>query len=228
MTERVYNLTTPDGPDPTNPHSIDWATRQARAVIDFVIGTDGLPMNPGPVRDLPAGRGDMWHWGEAVAVDAIVTAHPATPAQGFGDDDTGRPFTGRWLLMIERGDGHGWALPGGHLDPHETPAQAAARELAEETGLVLHPRRFTPSPALVAPDPRAGRNAWVVTIPHHTRLLLDTLPTVAGGDDARAAAWLPANTHHELVDAITDHGGVVFAAHADILRHALTSQGEQS
>jgi 8-oxo-dGTP pyrophosphatase MutT (NUDIX family) len=31
----------------------------------------------------------------------------------------------------------GWLTPGGAIDPGETPAQAAARELAEETGCLL-------------------------------------------------------------------------------------------
>jgi 8-oxo-dGTP pyrophosphatase MutT (NUDIX family) len=36
--------------------------------------------------------------------------------------------------------GHGyWFTPGGGLDPGETPAEGAARELAEETGLRLTP-----------------------------------------------------------------------------------------
>ena len=35
--------------------------------------------------------------------------------------------------------GSWWFTPGGGLDPGETPAQGAARELAEETGLVVAP-----------------------------------------------------------------------------------------
>lgn len=38
--------------------------------------------------------------------------------------------------------GGGWVIPGGIIDPGETPAQAAAREVAEETGLVVNPTRL--------------------------------------------------------------------------------------
>jgi 8-oxo-dGTP pyrophosphatase MutT (NUDIX family) len=34
-------------------------------------------------------------------------------------------------------DHHWWELPGGGIDPHETPQAAAIRELAEETGIQL-------------------------------------------------------------------------------------------
>ena len=42
------------------------------------------------------------------------------------------------------GAGHWWFTPGGGLDPGEEPAQAAARELAEETGLVVEPHALGP------------------------------------------------------------------------------------
>jgi 8-oxo-dGTP pyrophosphatase MutT (NUDIX family) len=41
------------------------------------------------------------------------------------------------LLLLRQPPGAGWSLPAGLMDRGETPAQAAARELAEETGLKL-------------------------------------------------------------------------------------------
>lgn len=52
----------------------------------------------------------------------------------FSGSDPARPEHGRW-----------WFTPGGGLDPGETYAEGAARELAEETGLRL------PAPAFGAP-----------------------------------------------------------------------------
>jgi 8-oxo-dGTP pyrophosphatase MutT (NUDIX family) len=41
------------------------------------------------------------------------------------------------ILLLRQPPGAGWGLPAGLMDRGETPAQAAARELAEETGIVL-------------------------------------------------------------------------------------------
>jgi 8-oxo-dGTP pyrophosphatase MutT (NUDIX family) len=42
-------------------------------------------------------------------------------------------------VLLTRVDlpGRGWEVPGGHIDPGETPDAAAARELAEEGGLLV-------------------------------------------------------------------------------------------
>lgn len=43
---------------------------------------------------------------------------------------------GERLLLVQH-PFHGWSCPGGHIEPGETPATAAGRELCEETGLEL-------------------------------------------------------------------------------------------
>jgi 8-oxo-dGTP diphosphatase len=46
------------------------------------------------------------------------------------------------ILMGKRKGSHGagtWSFPGGHLEWNETPSQCAAREVLEETGLVVDP-----------------------------------------------------------------------------------------
>ncbi|WP_425551867.1 NUDIX hydrolase [Fodinicola feengrottensis] len=59
-----------------------------------------------------------------MAADALVTV-------------TQPPSGQRWALLVSRGDGHGWAMPGGFVDGGEASADAAVRELREETGLNL-------------------------------------------------------------------------------------------
>ncbi|GGU40797.1 NUDIX domain-containing protein [Nocardioides albus] len=191
-----------------DPHAIDWTERQARSAVPFEV-VDGLPINPRPRPDLKPGKGDLWHWGEGVCSDAIV----------FNLN----PFTEeRHLLLIKRGDGHGWALPGGGLDEGETAEGGCSRELEEETGFRLHPGVFDMLPARVVDDPRAGENAWMVTIPGIVTLINSPLPAVSGQDDADEAAWLPAGSWDELQAAIAERGGVVFPAHVDLLQEALS------
>lgn len=196
-----------------DPRTIDWTTRQAYAAVPFEV-RDGLPINPTQSVELKAGRGDLWHWGEAVCSDAIVFTRV-----------NGR----RRLLLIERGDGHGWALPGGGLDEGESAEEGCVRELLEETGLVcgvgdietmLEPR--------VVPDPRAGLHAWMVTIPGVIYLPNGQMPHVTGQDDAAAAAWVPADTYADLEASVTAvPGGQVFPAHVDLLREVLDAEENQ-
>jgi ADP-ribose pyrophosphatase YjhB (NUDIX family) len=41
------------------------------------------------------------------------------------------------ILLIQRADNAHWGLPGGHVEPGESVAQAAAREVLEETGFAV-------------------------------------------------------------------------------------------
>jgi ADP-ribose diphosphatase len=193
-----------------DPAEIDWTERRKRAAIPFKV-VDGRPLNPFAPTGTRYGRNEFGHWGEALMADALVTvALPACPV----------PF----LLMVERGDGHGWAAPGGHVED-ETGLQAALRELAEETGLSGVPR--SPAhvmPARYVPDPRASDEAWAVTIPAHVDLgTLATLPPVRGGDDALRAAWIPAGDYRVLTAALgfLDPENGVFGAHVPMLTEFL-------
>jgi 8-oxo-dGTP pyrophosphatase MutT (NUDIX family) len=46
------------------------------------------------------------------------------------------------LLLVLQQDGGVWSTPGGLIEPDERPADAAVRELWEETGLVFRPERL--------------------------------------------------------------------------------------
>jgi ADP-ribose pyrophosphatase YjhB (NUDIX family) len=220
MTDRTY--THPDvfttGPaegwaeTETDPTRINWAERQARAAIPFAV-IDGRPVNPREKTGIRYGRNEMGFWGETLMADALVTGTWAGH---------------RYLLMVERGDGYGWAVPGGHVEPGEIGTVAALRELREETGLAdtapFYGRQMRPR---YVPDPRASDEAWAVTIPVQVYLgTRDVLPAVTGADDARRARWIRAETYEQLADRLARrYGGRVFAAHVAILTDFLGTEG---
>lgn len=204
-----------------DPTRIDWPARQGAAAIPFEV-VHGRPVNPCEKTPVRYGRNELGRWGENLMADALVTA---TTIHGRR----------RWLLMVERGDGYGWAVPGGHVEPGETGVQAAARELAGETGLAVPLSACRATVPLYVPDPRASDEAWAVTLPVHVDLgELGGLPAVTGADDARRAAWIAAGSYDDLVTCLEDryalvtclkdrYAGQVFAAHAGMLAEFLGS-----
>ncbi|WP_431881969.1 NUDIX domain-containing protein [Micromonospora chalcea] len=196
----------------TDPTRIDWKARQMRAAIPFIVA-NRRPINPCERTGIRYGRNELGHWGEALCADAIVTA----------TDAGGTPR----LLLIKRGDGHGWAVPGGKVEANETPLDAAIRELEEEAGVDLDiwsARDARVMPARYVPDPRASDEAWMVTVPVliHLGDNMCCLPWLAAADDADDAKWVEAPDYAGLVDALRrEHGGEIFRAHQDMLRELL-------
>ncbi|MBT2406888.1 MULTISPECIES: NUDIX hydrolase [unclassified Streptomyces] len=113
------------------------------------------------------------------------------------------------VLLVERSrppfEG-AWALPGGHVGAKEAPFVAAARQLAEETGVQvsvgsLHQIGVWDQ---VGRDPRGAyvTFAYMVIVPDGT--------VAVARDDARTACWWPVKNLPE--NLAFDHADIIGAA----------------
>ena len=109
---------------------------------------------------------------------------------------------GRVLLVHHNKIGL-WLYPGGHIDPNEDPAQAAVREVAEETGI-----RATTigEPAFTHPAVRSHVAPWAIIemdvtdakVGAHRHIDLVYVCRTRGGDltvqweEVAGARWVPA------------------------------------
>ena len=119
------------------------------------------------------------------------------------------------IALIERGHEPfkgKLALPGGFVEIDEDLPQAAARELAEETGLTVPAQDLRQVAAYGQPgrDPRMR----VVTVVFWA--LVDSLEGLSGGSDAADAVVLPAN--HVL-----DHPELLAFDHPQIIHDAVSA-----
>jgi 8-oxo-dGTP diphosphatase len=114
------------------------------------------------------------------------------------------------VLLIQRGNppfAGSWALPGGFVEQCEQVAEAAPRELAEETGLNLDAGSLELLGVYDTPgrDPRG----WTVSVVYIARVSGES--TVAGADDASDARWFSVE---ELPELAFDHELILAHARA--------------
>ena len=119
----------------------------------------------------------------------------------------GKSSAGMHVLLIQRKNPpyqDYWALPGGFLDPGESPLTAAARELEEETSLANIPLAQLHTFGAPERDPREH----VIAIAHYGIVdIADHTPQAA--DDAADVMWL---LLEELPDLAFDHNEIVTMA----------------
>ena len=90
-----------------------------------------------------------------------------------------------------------WAMPGGFVDENECLADAARRELVEETGVTAADLEQL----YTAGDPGRDPRGWTVSVAYLAQVDPDALKPVAA-DDAQEVGWWPLD---ELPSLAFDH-----------------------
>lgn len=127
------------------------------------------------------------------------------------------------VLLIRRGQepfiGQ-LALPGGFVNEHEAPLDAAIRECAEETSVTVQPKQMLEVACFGAKgrDPRS----WTVSVAFIALLNSDT--EAKAQDDAKEVLWYPwQKLLNGEQDLAFDHLEIIKKAHTVLQRQSLTS-----
>ena len=131
----------------------------------------------------------------ALTVDLVVATRESAP---------------RVLLIRRKKDpfAGSWAIPGGFVDENEKLADAARRELREETGLDVSDLEQL----YTAGDPGRDPRGWTVSVVYLARANADELSPVAA-DDAAEVGWFRLD---QLPALAFDHAMILERARARI------------
>ena len=131
----------------------------------------------------------------AVTVDVILATREVRP---------------RVLLIQRKKDpfAGAWALPGGFVEENEKLAEAARRELKEETSLDI----ADIEQLYTAGDPGRDPRGWTISVVYLARVNAKDLKPMAA-DDAKAVGWFPLD---KLPKLAFDHAMLLARARARI------------
>ena len=148
-------------------------------------------------------KGDQKHTYEyprpALTVDVAIVTREARP---------------RVLLIQRKKDpfAGSWALPGGFVEENERLADAARRELVEETGVTVADLEQL----YTAGDPGRDPRGWTVSVAYLAQVDPDAVKPVAA-DDASAVGWFALE---ELPPLAFDHAMLLTRVRARLVDRA--------
>lgn len=169
-----------------------------RSYVPLRFNAEGYPLNPVGRTGFGPETGLLWKYGANFAADPIVTWHSPN-------------FELLYLLVVERTDGGGYALPGGMCNCEELISQTLLRELGEETAL----KSLNPDDAKLVycgyvDDWRNGDHSWIETVAAHWHVEPSDTRSwkLRAGSDARTIGRLCLNTT-PLSSLYANHGEIV-------------------